>query len=296
MVEYRCKHQALHEPCAIEATESDRVASQNMHASADLLAHESASSSTQQKFESVHTLQLRSSTVSEPFALPVHNRFGPLDEPKPQLGEESISASTTEGQVKPSPWQPTQAKPTFTPIPIASWNIGGCSLADAVQAMSRAEGTKPQIVCLQEMPRREVGWNTANEGSYSVVQYRHDDNQWRRNAIAFSPEFQVVRKRGCRFGIWLRLRHLQTHNEMWIGSMRLSTGVNSDVTADELRTVCKLLPPTLLPTLLLGDFNTKLRWTDAVDPQGDLRPTEARSEYVLSGARNQRPADESTCA
>ncbi|CAE7704303.1 unnamed protein product [Symbiodinium microadriaticum] len=31
-----------------------------------------------------------------------------------------------------------------------------------------------------------------------------------------------------------------------------------------------------------GDFNTKLRWTDALDPQGDLRPTEARSEYVMS--------------
>ena len=92
----------------------------------------------------------------------------------------------------------------------------------------------------------------------------------------------------------IRLRHLASHNEFWIGSLRLSTGVNSDVTADELRTVCKILPPTLLPTMLLGDYNTKLRWTNAADPRGDLRPTEARSEYVISelgsyGLRMQAP-------
>ena len=118
------------------------------------------------------------------------------------------------------------------------------------------------------------------------MQYRHDDDQWRGNAIGFGPQFQVLRKRGCRYGLWLRLRHLPTGNEAWICSLRLSTGVNSDVTADELRAVCKLLPPTLLPVIMLGDFNTKLRWTDALDPQGDLRPTEARSEYVLSELGN----------
>ena len=114
------------------------------------------------------------------------------------------------------------------------------------------------------------------------MQYRHDDHQWRGNAVAFSSAFQVIRKRGCRFGIWLRLRHLRTLNECWIGSLRHSTGVNSDVTADELSTVCRLLPPTILPTMLMGDYNTKLSWTSAATQRGDLKPTEARSEYVMS--------------
>ena len=159
-------------------------------------------------------------------------------------------------------------------------------MASAVQSMRRSAENKAQLACFQEMPRRECGWHTEVHTDLTIIQYRHDDEQWRGNAIGYGPFFQVLRKRGCRYGIWLRLRHLPTGNEVWAGSLRLSTGVNSDVTAEELRTMCKLLPPTLLPVLLLGDFNTKLKWTDALDPQGDLRPTEARSEYVLSELRN----------
>ncbi|CAE7235616.1 unnamed protein product [Symbiodinium sp. CCMP2456] len=170
----------------------------------------------------------------------------------------------------------------YTKIPLACWNIGGTSPSDAVQSTRRAMETKPQILSIQEMPRREVGWHTEVIEDLTVVQYRHDDRQWRGNAIAYGSDFQVLRRRGCRFGMWLRLRHLPSSSEIWIGSLRLSTGVTSDVTADELQEVCKILPATLLPVILMGDFNTKLKWTDALDTQGDLLPTEARSEYVLS--------------
>ena len=46
--------------------------------------------------------------------------------------------------------------------------------------------------------------------------------------------------------------------------------------------MCSLLPATLLPTMLLGDYNTHLRWSRVSDSQGDMRPTETRSEYLVS--------------
>ena len=103
-------------------------------------------------------------------------------------------------------------------------------------------------------PADPTGWHTDLVDDMTVVQYRHDNDQWRGNAIAFSSECQILRRRGCRFGIWLRLRHTPTQNELWIASLRLSTGTTSDVTAEELQNVCSLLPPTLLPVIMLGDL------------------------------------------
>ena len=222
------------------------------------------------------------------------NTFAPL-----------LSDCHQEVEMTPEPSAPSctpQARvahaPTHVEIHIASWNIGGTSVEDAVQPTRRTAGPKKGIICLQEVPRQPVGWKTdVVDRRMTVVQYRHDDAQWRGNAIAFTEDCQVLRRRGCRFGMWLRLRHLPTENEMWVSSFRLSTGTTSDVTAEELRTTCALLPPTLLPTVMLGDFNTHLKWSRISGSQEDMRPTEARAEYVLSqlggcGMRMRAPGPE----
>ena len=174
-----------------------------------------------------------------------------------------------------------------TELFFASWNIGGTSEDDALKAIAHSEPSLVHIAALQEMPRRPVGWNTAASDDFTVVQYRHDDQQWRGNAVCYRTSlFQVVRRKGCRFGLWLRLKHVATQDEFWVGSGRLSTGVTSDVTADEAQVLCRLLPPTLLPVLLLADFNTKLKWSAACGPTGVFRSSEARSDYLHSELAN----------
>ncbi|CAE7819576.1 unnamed protein product [Symbiodinium sp. CCMP2592] len=162
----------------------------------------------------------------------------------------------------------------YEPIHFSSWNIGGTSVEDAIKSTRLAADRK--------CPEGRLDGTARLWGDLTVVQYRHDDTQWRGNAVAFSPAFQILRRRGGKFGIWLRLRHLPTANELWVGSHRLSTGVTSDVTADELQNMCSLLPPTLLPVILMGDWNTQLKWSRVSGNRADLRPTEARSEYLLS--------------
>ena len=198
------------------------------------------------------------------------------------LSDNSQAERARQTQPNSLPADAQKLEPSYRELHLASWNIGGTSIEDAVQATKRASERRKDIICFQEVPRRPTGWHTDLVDDMTVVQYRHDDDQWRGNAIAFSSECQILRRRGCRFGIWLRLRHAPTQNELWIASLRLSTGTTSDVTAEELQNVCSLLPPTLLPVIMLGDYNTQLRWTHISGTQGDLRPTEARSEYLLS--------------
>ena len=180
---------------------------------------------------------------------------------------------------------PQKHKPSE--LPMVSWNIGGTKFEDALKAVSLAGATPTQVVALQEMPRQPTGWGTSTFESFTILQYRHDDHQWRGNAVCFqTAQFQVVRRKGCRFGIWVRLKHVPTQDEFWVGSCRLSTGVSSDETADEAQILCRLLPPTLLPVILLADWNTKLKWSDACGPLGVFRPSEARSEYLHSELAN----------
>ena len=283
MVIDRCIDPKTQDFHACSLSQAGQADPKETHGTADQSAHTTAEQPAQTTLFAAEQDARQIRTERQPLsALRVHNRFDLLQSQPDQSAVDTDQASASECKLKTTPLTPTQEKPSLIPIPVASWNIGGSSIQSAVQSTIRAEGTKPLLLCLQEMPRRPVGWHTDTEAHYSIVQYRHDDDQWRGNAIAYTSDFQVIRRRGCRFGIWLRLRHLRTHNEFWVGSLRLSTGVNSDVTADELRTMCHLLPATLLPVVLLGDFNTKLKWTDALDPRGDMRPTEARSEYVLS--------------
>ena len=206
LVEHRCIPHAQHEDSE-GPLGSSRAAPINMHAEHGRPAHESADPPSQsneltQEHRAFSTRDARTA-ILDGGALPVHNRFEPLSESNPHSQSQAEPTSHAAGSVKPSCRQATQEVPVLLAIPVASWNIGGCSTASAVQAITRAEVTKPKIVCFQEMPRREVGWHTSTEDTYSVVQYRHDDQQWRGNAVAFTADFQVIRRRGCRFGIWL---------------------------------------------------------------------------------------------
>ena len=200
----------------------------------------------------------------------------------------SSSESRRETETVPSTFLRAEStRPPRTRLNIAGWNIGGACQADALQALRHSESVSFDLVCLQEMPRRDVGWQTTTLEEFTVVQYRHDDQQWRGNAVCFrSTLFQVVRRKGCRFGMWLRLRHVSSLDEFWIGSSRLSTGVTSDVTAEEARELCRLLPPTLLPVVVLADLNTKLRWTGSCGPEGAFLPTDARSSFLTSELAN----------
>ena len=94
--------------------------------------------------------------------------------------------------------------------------------------------------------------------------------------------YSCIRRKASVLGVWLRLRELEMGEEYWVGFARLSTGVSDDVRADEAQQVLKLRPPSTLPSVLLADLNTQLRWTNAAGPMGQPLPTCGRSDYLIA--------------
>ena len=163
------------------------------------------------------------------------------------------------------------------------WNIGGKPIESAIAAIVNSHmNVEKAIFAFQELPREPPGWRTKVMEDHTLVQYRGED-QWRGNGICFpTSEYSCIRRRGSELGIWVRLRHLETGREMWFCSARLSTGVTDDVTADECQRLLCLRPPTGLPSVILADFNTQLRWTGAAGRFGQPLPTSGRADFLMA--------------
>ncbi|CAE7866414.1 unnamed protein product [Symbiodinium sp. KB8] len=175
-------------------------------------------------------------------------------------------------------------------VTFVSWNIGGKAVDAAVAAIKYSSSVRvgQAIFAFQELPRVAVGWQTTKYDDKMLVQYR-EENQWRGNGIMFSPaEYVCLRRKASNIGVWLRLRQVRTGAQLWVCSARLSTGVSDAQTAEEANEVLSLRPPTALPSILLADFNTQLKWTKAAGERGQALPTTGRADYLFSELERRR--------
>ena len=89
----------------------------------------------------------------------------------------------------------------------------------------------------------------------------------------FDPTlWQVMRRKGRRFGTWFRVRHLQTKRELWYGVVYASPHYAAIDLQEGLSDFLTALPATTLPCLIAGDTNAPMSWIsheDAVQAVGD---------------------------
>ena len=105
----------------------------NMHSEDVQSAHESAGNTTStNQFDQEHRVYPDRAVAAAVPALPVQNSYAPLEATIPHTQSEARPSSTSAGQAKPSCRQATQDTSAFVEIPVASWNIGGSSFANAV--------------------------------------------------------------------------------------------------------------------------------------------------------------------
>ena len=185
---------------------------------------------------------------------------------------------------------PEGARAASGEIPFVSWNIGGKMVETAIAAIkySSESQSSAAIFAFQELPRTTSGWQTSTHDGKSLVQFR-DEDQWRGNGIMFSPsEYKCLRRKANSMGVWLRLRRVSTEAQFWVCSARLSTGVADAVTAEEVHDILQIRPPTSLPSVVLADFNTPLRWTRSAGAHGQMMPTSGRADYLLSEMERRR--------
>ena len=165
-------------------------------------------------------------------------------------------------------------------IQVYSWNIGGKPVQDALKAIEVTKPFTEAIACFQELPRTQAGWQTTTvSDDYTLVQYRDDLRQWRGNGVLYrTEEFTCLRRKANHVGVWVKLRHVGTKSEMWVGSARLSTGVTDDITAEEVQDLLRLRPALPNQVVLMADYNTKLAWSAGGGPRGHARPTSGRAD------------------
>ena len=169
-----------------------------------------------------------------------------------------------------------------------SWNIGGKPAESALAAIANSNGkVDSAIFALQELPRVQPGWRTTYVEERTILQFRGED-QWRGNGICFrTGAYEPLRRKANDLGVWVRLREVSSGREFWVCSARLSTGVSDDVTAEEMRQVLRCRPPTTLPSIVLADFNTQLKWTSAAGPLGQVLPSSGRADFLCSEVERQ---------
>ena len=166
-----------------------------------------------------------------------------------------------------------------------TWNVGGVPtqrvLEIALEANSQQGLDRPEFIFLQEMPRTDDGWKQSLLHGYRVHEYRSPD-MWRGNAIAVNDAtWTVTRRKGGPQVAWTRVRRKATGEQMWLGSIYLSTGVTADVTDEEMLDVVRSLPATDLPVLLAGDFNSALKW-GWLEDRIQIVPNNQKTQFVSS--------------
>ena len=173
-------------------------------------------------------------------------------------------------------------------LEFVSWNIGGKPAESALAAIANSNGkVDSAIFALQELPRVQPGWRTTYVEEWTILQFRGED-QWRGNGICFrTGAYEPLRRKANDLGVWVRLREVSSGREFWVCSARLSTGVSDDVTAEEMRLVLRCRPPTTLPSIVLADFNTQLKWTSAAGPLGQVLPSSGRADFLCSEVERQ---------
>ena len=143
-----------------------------------------------------------------------------------------------------------------------SWNVGGAALSDVPRALKEVVGSDcdDDIVCLQEVARGPEGWQQQNVDGWYVVSHRKPEN-WRATGLMLrATKWTVMRRKGSDKGCWLRLRHVLTGSQLWVGASHFTPGCSQVQFAREVAQHLSVLPSTSLPVIQGSDLNAKVSW------------------------------------
>ena len=144
-------------------------------------------------------------------------------------------------------------------VDIASWNLAGVSSRDALHILSRELRAPAAVV--QEWPKMAPGWQFLAEGGIKVVVHQ-DVMMYRGVGIAYQDSiFHLCKKKKSSRGAWFLMLHKPSNRRLWIGSVHLQSSDCNDEYQRAFHDFLRELPPTTLPTVALGDYNTEFKWS-----------------------------------
>ena len=153
---------------------------------------------------------------------------------------------------------------------VLDWNIGGSDLIDLPKAIFDVTGSrcaKDDLVLLQELPREKEGWHHQELEGKPVVSHRRSE-QWRGTGIWYDPSaWCILRKQHSLRGTWFKLRHLEAHTELWVGTSHFTPGCTVGQYEEEVHDHFRHLPASAVKIIYHGDVTTGFSW---VPEQGGI--------------------------
>lgn len=157
----------------------------------------------------------------------------------------------------------TEGRPQPFRFRVFGWNVGGCDITDLGQHFRegcKAALPESAVLTLQELPRGDAGWSKQRYGQWNVLSYR-PVGMWRGAGVAYrDTEWTVIKRTMAGRGIWVRLRHLVSEVETWIGSAHVSPGCTAEQHETEVRECLSGLPPKADRVVLQCDANAAFSW------------------------------------
>ena len=108
---------------------------------------------------------------------------------------------------------------------------------------SSQEHSAAGLFALQELLRGPAGWKTETQDGWEVVSHRRDE-QWRGVGVLYNPRvWTIMRRREYERGIWVRVKHIVTQAEVWIGSIHCTQRCTqvADLIADRADGRCQCM-------------------------------------------------------
>ena len=162
----------------------------------------------------------------------------------------------------------TEPHDVLRSLRVLSWNVGGADLPDmpkAVRDSIQGQCRKDDLVLLQEVPRERAGWTYLELEGKKVVSHR-EEKQWRGTGLWYDQgAWCVVRKLGSGKGTWFKLRHLEAHLEIWVGTSHFTPGCSLPQYEAEVQDHFGALPNSAHRVAYMGDVNTGFTWTHDAD-------------------------------
>ena len=133
--------------------------------------------------------------------------------------------------------------PEKAQVTLASRNLAGVSTKD-IQSIF-AHVIDCDVVAVQEFPKQVAGWKTITGDRFHEITHQNY-SMYRGVGVLYRGDcFRLLQKTSAARGVWVKLQHIQTQQQMCVGSVHLP---NNEA--------------NLQLAVVLGDLNVQFSWRE----------------------------------
>ena len=150
--------------------------------------------------------------------------------------------------------------PEKAQVALASWNLAGVSTKD-IQSIF-AHVIDCDVVAVQEFPKKVAGWKTITGERFHGITHQNYSMYRGVGVLYRGDRFRLLQKTSAARGVWVKLQHIQTQQQMCVGSVHLPNNEAKEEVARLLDEFLRVKPKGVQLAVVLGNFNVQFSWRE----------------------------------